>query len=393
VRLTLAAVAAVLGFYSVTFSLAQVIVDTQPELAHQLAPYDGRITAALAASLSGPEASEADRRRADGLARLALRQDPTAVAAVTALGLNAAVRGDTAAARRLFLYSQKLSRRNLPTQLWLIEDAVERGDVPGALKHYDIALRVHPTMSELLFPVLATASSDPAIRAELIRTLAGRPAWGEGFINFVAGNGPDPRSTATLLAGLRRAGVAVPQPAYAGAVNALLAAGQLDRAWAFYASVRPGADRRRSRDPRFTANPEPPSQLDWVPINDGTISSSIQRGEGGGIFDFAAPPSTGGPMLQQLQLLPAGAYRLSGHSSGIDQSANALPYWTLSCKDGEELGRVVVPNSGEAGGNFFGSFTVPAGCPMQTLTLVARPSDVPSGLSGQIDRVLLEPVR
>lgn len=387
VRLALAAAAAVLGYYSVTFSIAQVVVDSDPALAYRLAPYDGRITAAYATSLAGEDATLQDRARADNLAKLALRQDPTAVAAVATLGVNADVRGDKAAARRYFIYAQKLSRRDFRTQLWMIEDAVERGDVPAAVHQYDITLRVFPNLGEILYPVLASASGDPAIRRELVRTLAGKPLWGENFINFVVGNGPDPRSTAALFLGLRRAGVAVPEAARAGAVNALIAAGQNDAAWSYYASVRPGADRRRSRDPRFTAGIDTPSQLDWVPIDEGGLTVSIQAG----VVDFAAPASLGGPMLQQLQLLSPGSYRLTGHSIGIEQVEDARPYWVLGCRGGRELGRVEVPNSTVANGVFSGTFSVPTGCPVQTLVLIARPSDSVSGLSGQLDRVALAP--
>ena len=387
VRIALAAVAAVLGYYSVIFSIAQVVVKNNPELAYRLAPYDGRITAVYATSLAGEDATPQDRARADDLAKLALRQDPTAVAAAATLGVNADLRGDRAAARRYFTYAQKLSRRDLRTQLWMIEDAVQRGDIPAALHQYDITLRVFPNLGKMLYPVLASASGDPAIRTELVKTLAGKPLWGESFINFIAGSGPDPRATAALFLALRRAGVAVPEAAGAGAINALIAAGQADAAWSYYAGIRPGADRRRSRDPRFVGKLETPSQLDWMPVNDGGLTTSIQ----GGIFDFAVPASVGGPLLQQLQLLPPGSYRLTGHSIGIEQTQDARPYWLLSCQGGRELGRVEVPNSNVANGVFSGVFSVPADCPVQTLVLMARPSDAVSGLSGQFDRVELVP--
>lgn len=389
VRLGLAAVAAVLGYYGVTFSLAQVVVKRDPALAYRLASYDGRITAVYATSLAGPEATVKDRARADALAKRALQQDPTAVAAVATLGINADVRGDKAAARRYFAYAQKLSRRDLRTQLFMIEDAVQRNDIPGALHQYDMTLRVFPTLGDMLYPVLASASSDPEIRHELVKTLSGKPAWSDRFIRFIAEKGSDPRSTAALFVGLRRAGVAIPEAAGADVVNALLGSGQGDGAWSYYAKIRPGADRGRSRDPRFVSKLERPSKLDWIPVNDDGLTSSIQ----GGTFDFAAPASVGGPMLQQLQLFPPGSYRLSGHSIGIEQAAGALPYWTLRCQNGRELGRVEVPNSNVANGNFAGTFSVPADCPVQTLVLTARPSDAVSGLSGQFDRAELALVR
>lgn len=388
VRLVLAALAVVLGYYGVTFSIAQALVDRNPSLAYRLAPYDGRITAAYATSLAGEDATPEDRTRADELGKRALRQDSTAVAAAVTLGVNADVRGDKAAARRYFTYAQSLSRRDLRTQLWMIEYAVARGDVPAALHQYDITLRVFPDLEKLLYPVLASASGDPAIRSELAKTLVGKPLWGESFINFVAGHGPDPRSTAALFVELRRAGATVPASARAGVIDALIAKGQTDAAWSYYAAVRAGVDRRRSRDPRFAAGIEPPSRFDWVPLSNGALTAGIQ----GGLFDFAAPASVGGPMLQQLQLFPSGRYRLIGHSTGIEQTEDASPYWMLKCQDGRELGRVNVPNSTTAGGVFTGMFSVPAGCPVQMLVLTARPSDAVAGLSGQFDRIELAPV-
>jgi hypothetical protein len=389
VRLALAGVAVVLGYYSVTFSIAQVVLRRDPALAYRLAPYDGRIIAAYATSLAGPNAMAEDRARVDALAKRALQLDPTAIAAAATLGINADVRGDKTAARRYFSYAQSLSRRDLRTQLFMIEDAVQRNDIPGTLHQYDISLRVFPNLSPMLYPILASASADPEIRRGLVRTLAERPAWSESFVNFVASSSPDPKSTAALFLDLRRAGVPVPETAQAQAVNALIAGGHTDAAWSYYTSIRSRADRRRSRDPRFAASLVAPSQLDWMPINDGGLTTSIQ----GGIFDFAAPASVGGPMLQQLQLLPPGSYRLRGHSVGIEQAAGALPYWVLRCQDGRELGRGEVPNSNVTGGNFTGTFSVPGDCPVQTLVLTARPSDVVSGLSGQLDRLELVPAR
>ena len=99
-------------------------------------------------------------------------------------------------------------------------------------------------------------------------------------------------------------------------------------------------------------------------------------------------------MLQQMQLLRPGAYELVGHSIGLEQPDSVSPYWVLSCRtDGRELGRVRVPRSREARGQFRGEFKVPENCPVQILMLVARPGAATSGTSGQIDYVQLRPVR
>ncbi len=392
VRSMLAIAAAGLGAVSVSHSLAYTMRGAAVEPAHSLAPWDGRITALLSAKLSGPEASAVDRSRADSFARQALRQDPTAVVAVATLGIDAQIRGDTASARQIFSYSNMLSRRDLRTRLWAIEDAVERGDISGALRNYDIALRTSRIAPDLLFPVLITAIADDDIRPALVRTLATRPAWGDQFIAYVSGNGPNARATARLFEALQQRRIVQSEGATAALIARLLSEGHVGDAWRYYSSVNPGVDRRLSRDSKFVANRTTPSSFDWNLVGDSGIAATIQRGERGGIFDFSVPPSLGGPVLEQMQWLPAGSYVLEGHSIEINQPDATLPYWVLRCGEGRELGRVVVPASVRDNGRFVGRFRVPADCPVQHLTLIARATEQMTGTTGQIDSVRLRPV-
>jgi hypothetical protein len=382
---------ALLGYVGVARSTALVMRTDDIVHAHALAPRDGRITALYAQALSGVDATTADRIRADGLARQTLRQDPTAIAAVATLGLDAQIRGDVAGARRLFGYAERLSRRDLRTQIWAIEDAVGRGDVAEALRHYDIALRTSRDASQLLFPIIGSAIVDPPVRAALVGTLAHQPAWASQFVGYAATQGPELQATARLFDDLRRAHVPVSDSASAQLTDRMIGANLLEEAWSYYTTFRPGADRRRARDPEFAGDAETASQFDWrVADNDG-ITASIQRDGRRGIFDFVAAPSTGGAPLQQMQMLPAGTYRLDWRASGMDQVGDARPYWLLACRDGRELGRVV-PASRQASGVFSGRLTVPADCPVQMLSFVVRPSDAAAGTAGQISRVRLVPV-
>lgn len=392
IRAVLVVVAIVFGYFSLARTLAYTIRSEQPERAYTLAPSDARVGGAFSERLSGPDATQSDRRTADRIALSALRRDPVNVSAAATLGLNAQIRGDGRLATRWFDYSQLLSRRDLRTQLWAIENAVARGDVPGALKHYDIALRTSRKASDILFPVLEAALSDGSIRKELIRTLSRKPMWSDVFISHAAENGPDRGAVALLFAGLNRVGVPVADRSRALIVTRLIDANQIDAAWAYYAAVHPGARPDMSRDPRFAATSGDPTAFDWQPVNDAGVSASIQRGDRGGLVDFGAPAGVGGPLLRQMQVLGSGRYALEGHSIGIEQRSGAQPYWVLTCADGRRLGRVDVPNSAQAGGAFAGSFVVPSDCPAQTLSLIAPASDDVAGLSGQIDRVVLRRV-
>lgn len=392
-RAVLAVLAAIIGYASVTASLAAVAVKADPAIAHMLAPWNGHITADLAEQRFTLEPQSGTNSEPARLARLALRQDATAVEALSVLGLQAQLRNDTEQARRLFDYSQALSQRELRPRIWAIEEAVSRGDIAGALEHYDIALRTSRSARDVLFPVLASAIAEPKVRSALVEVMATEPVWGEGFVNYVAASGIDPQAAVRFFSEGQRGALPVDDADRTRVVNALVARGFFDEAWQYYASFRPAAKRHRSRDANFSLITEAPARFDWTAINDSGLSASIQPGGNGGLLDFAASPSTGGTVLRQMQLLPSGTYRLEGHGSGIEQPERSLPYWILTCRDGRELGRVTMPNSAQGNGNFSGRFTVPSDCPVQTLSLVIRPTAEITGVSGQIDRVRLVPVR
>ncbi len=393
VRIGLALLVMLLGVISVAHSVARVVMMADPATAHKFAPGDGKITALLAQQSFASQPDNGDTNStAARLARLALKQDPTTVSAVVTLGLQAQLRGDVVQMNHLLAYSEILSRRDLRTQIWAIELAAMRGNVAEAIKHYDTALRVSTTAPDLLFPVLAAATAEPAVRAELVKVLTKKPIWAALFIRFVADNARDPITVSNLYTQLQQKGMRLSDDATAVAINRLVAAGLFEEAWHYYNSVRPGVDRRQGRDPRFTMSLTTPSVLDWMPANDDSVTTFIEHGAKGGIFEFSIPSGVGGGLLRQQQLLPQGSYRLEGHATGIQQPISSMPYWTISCQNGRELGRVTMSAAGQAQGRFSGAFVVPVGCPVQTLLLTAKPSDTLSGVSGQIDQVRLIPV-
>lgn len=391
VRTALAAICVMAGYASVTHSLGYTMRTGNIDAAHSVSPGDGRLLALLSEKRSAATADDAQRRQSQWLARQALIAEPLSVAAVATLGINAALREDEAAAARILTHSDRLSRRDLRTRLWMIENAAAREDTPETLRHYDIALRTSRVAPELLYPVLARAIDDAAIRRELVRTLATKPVWGASFLESIAPGEVGSLSAARLFAEIRRAGLPVPAQASMTLVGSLANAGHRAEAWNYYATLRTGADRRRSRDPDF-AHDGPVSLFDWnVTPGDPALAGSVQGGDRDGVFDFAAPPGVGGQILQQAQMLPAGSYRLDGVGLNLEQPRGSRPYWSLGCSDGREFGRVEMANAAENGGRFAGRFTVPADCPLQYLRLILRPSNEMAGVSGQVDRVELRP--
>ncbi|OQW43928.1 MAG: hypothetical protein A4S16_05445 [Proteobacteria bacterium SG_bin6] len=393
-RAVVATAVAVAGYLATTNSIATFYAPNDAQLAALFAPGNARILAELSRqSLQQAAQSAADQGEAERLARLALRRDPTAVSAVATLGLLAELKGDLVGARRDFSYAERLSRRDLAAELWLIEDAVRREEVPDALRHYDIALRTQAGANEILFPVLVNASLEPAVAQQLAKRLRLRPAWGDEFFGYLANNTSKPQVTVDLFLTLARQHVPVTEAAQSTLLARLIGAHELEAAWRYFTTIRPGLDRTRSRDPAFTANIAVPTPFDWIPAGDAGISVTVQRGASSGAAVFSAVPSVGGNLLQQVQLLPPGRYRIEGISEGIDQAKHEQPYWLLQCiADGRELGRVIVTNSAEQNGHFGGEIEVDRNCNAQSLILVARPSSALGGLSGMITRIELLPL-
>lgn len=387
VRIALVLFSAVLMYFGMSHSLAQMVVSKSPELAWQLAKWDGRNGAALA-EWRFAQAPLDDTDAITELAQSAIRTDALALPAVVTLGLQTQLRGETAQARRLFEYAQHLSRRDLRTEIWAIENAVVRGDVRAALRHYDIALRTSKAAPGILYPILATAISDASIRPVLVQTLVGRPAWGQSFLSYAAGSSRDPRSVADFFSQLRRAQVPPPPDAMVNVINALIAQGAVDDAWRQYAGIRPRVNRNVSRDPRFATYVVQPSLLDWVLPENSTVTAEIMQDSGGGSFDFAVSSGGGGPLLQQFQLMRPGLYQLKGRSTGITWNAESSLYWVLTCQDGRELGRVSVLHPRNSNESFSGVLLIPENCPIQILTLVGYSVDVRNA-SGRITEIEL----
>lgn len=392
VRGALVLAAAALGLWSVGGSLANALAKVDPARAHALSPGNGMVAARYAEDLFAARPSTDPQGVAAVAARRALLDDPTATDALTVLGFQAQLRGEREKAAAISLYSTELSRRELRPRLWAIEEAVTRGDIAGALRHYDIALRTSRDAGAMLYPTLGAAMAEPRIRAAFVPVLATKPVWKDEFLDHVARRRIAHEGLAALLEEGRATGLTATEDVQVQIVDALILEGKPDRAWRVYQGLRKGSRRDQSRDPAFALAASSRSALDWRAGEDSRLGAAILNDGQSGAIDFAALPDASGVLAQQSQLLAPGRYRFDGRSRGIDQTASAQPYWTLICTDGRELGRVEVPNSAVNGGRFGGGFSVPQGCPVQQLQLVARPSSNVMGVSGQILEARLRPV-
>lgn len=382
-RWTAAGVCFLIGVTSLSATTATVVARVDAQLAAQFAVFEGPITAKAAQEGYAVKPSADADSAAVRQARTTIAGDPTAVGALEVLAFQASLAGDKARSDAIFAHIGRLTRRSFRSQMWAIEDAVNRGDIKGALRHYDLALRTSREAPATLYPTLASALAEPRIREELADIISKRPAWSGTFLAFLAGSSVAPLNSLAFFAELSRRGIEPDEAVKASLVDQLFEKRAFSEAFALYRTFRAGARATNSRDPRFELATPKPAVFDWTLGEISGLSVGIFPAPGGGLVDFALAPNVGATVIQQKQILPPGTYRLSGRMTGIEQPAATRPYWALICEDGRELGRVEIPNSSEQS-SFAGMVVVPQGCMVQTLALVSPPSLGSSSVFGQV---------
>lgn len=317
----------------------------------------------------------------------ALREPISSDALATYAALKGSARVDEL--RRLFGLTERLSRRNTIAQLWLIEDAVAREDISGAILHYDRLMRYSPEMRKVTLPVLVAASGDPAIRNALVPVLKQRPLWSTDFMAQLATSGTDPFAIETLIRALK------PDPSQEMQRRVLelalrrlltLKGYQQAAALANFLEDKPGSMRGVTNG--TFENPHGILPFAWWYRDEGSIRAyqdMVQSGSQGLVVSVASD----GPVnvTQQLVGLAPGRYVFSGKVGGV--AGEARPYFEPLCVDGKKLDRLVLPVSSNAGAPFRFTLEIPnAGCALQWLNLWTPASD---GAQFWLDDIAISP--
>jgi hypothetical protein len=298
---------------SFAVSYAAVMQRKAPAQALALWP-SSEAKAALAAQLLTQPDRDGSYARAGRLAQAALQRDPMSVRAASTLAFFAAEKGNATQAARLLAYSERLSRRDLPTQLALIETKVQANDVVGALVHYDRALRTSKTSEAILVPVLISAVANPAIARPLAPLLAARADWWKPFTLQMIQQDTPPVSSYTLLHPLKLDIRRADERAMAvDAMQRMVGHGRADIAARLYTELRGASVGAfdRIRDGGFRSTDRLPP-FDWDLTNNGDLSATVEArpdGKGNGLF-LVATNGASGRVARQLLMLPPGRYAL-----------------------------------------------------------------------------------
>lgn len=134
------------------------------------------------AILLAPTSFDADLHAAT--ARKSLAIDPLNPRAIRLLAMQERVNGNAAAAMSLLRLSDRLSRRDLLTQLLLIEAlAANQGTrISEVLALYDQTLRVNPEWQERMVPALAQVALAKNARNDLLPYVRNHAPWADGVL-------------------------------------------------------------------------------------------------------------------------------------------------------------------------------------------------------------------
>ena len=385
---------ATIGWLVAAVGAGAVLRNGQPDRALGFAPWDARAAARAAErGLTKGGADPSSLRQAGALARNALSRDATVVPAWRLMGLLEVAAKREGRAAGLFHMSERLSRRDLPTQLWLIEESVKRNDVPDALRHYDIALRTNPRSHDMLMPILVAAAGAPQTASDLGRLLATRPLWAGNFYYRLgqspAATAPDPAHVARMLAIARRGGPFANEGVLRGLLESMVERGAYQPALHLFGTLSGQAARspKTVRNGTFEGTNDF-APMDWDLSGEVDLGAEARAGVGGRGNALVVWASTdrNGVVARQILMLPPGSYRLRYKAGRTQASAPSRLEWRIACAGTEAflLSGPVIPGATAIARET--GFRIPAGCAAQWLSLDIGSTD-PAGSEAWVDDV------
>jgi hypothetical protein len=373
-RLAAIGAAAILTWLSVSVGGASVLRAANPAWALKFSSNDSRALSNLADGLLKEDQSPAAIKKAGELGRRALAGDATNAVALRLVGASAP------AAKQFGIHAlaERVSKRDLATQLWLIEDAVSQDKVDQALVHYDIALRTSTAASPALFPILAQATGDQRLLPQITAMLKRKPDWTTPFLYEAVNSAPDAGALVGIFGSLQSSGYKVEPDLSINLLKRTVRDNRFDLATSAYrlAGGTNAGIGSAVTDGGFTAlgTLQP---FDWALSSDNGLFSdrgASSDSKGGARLEITAEAGAVGDAAKQLLLLKPGKYRLTALVGNIPQQDVARFFWAVGCAGTEDVISLInLPPTPASKTTMAGEFTVPAnGCGAQWLSLAVR---------------------
>ena len=301
----------VAAYWSAAMSIAQIVQSANPELALRMVPQHSSALAAQADGLLLKGAKGLDGQAVARLATASIRAQSLNARALRLAAFSADSQGDAQKASTLMALSNRASRRDWGTQLWLIEEAVRQDNVPLALSHYDIALRTRVESHTTLFPVLTQALNQPEVANGIIPYLNRKPEWLYPFLNYAISKGTEPQNVADMLQRTKNLPNSQKFRALQGALIGKMLGASSPGAIESYASSLKGFDPSILKTAAISKKTvgDDLSPATWSGITAANVTGEFLENATGDLELRAyAAAGTRGEVARKLLLLPPGKY-------------------------------------------------------------------------------------
>jgi hypothetical protein len=363
------------AWLSFIHAVANITWQQNPDMALRFVPDHPLALSRKADELFAEKQDAATLARVEAMAKQSLRGGALNPVAIRLLGYVADIRGNREKARELMLLSHRVSRRDFGTQLWLIEDAVARGDKNQALFHYDIAMRTAPSSYPILFPTLIGALADPDVRKGLVPYVRRAPEWLSGFLIEAMNTGNNPANLADVLV---KSGRLPETEQYRNLSDALLrqlAENEKLPAFRQYFASLPNSNVESLQMValgKATVNLRYPA-AGWQVVDSAAIGGGFSAPDKNGQQKLTAFAGSGerGEMMRKILFLNPGPYRFQANYSAVESSPDAEIRWDLLCLKAAGPSALWFTVDRVKSGRFSNAqkLDIPADCPHQMLTL------------------------
>lgn len=389
-RLGAVALLAWLAYLTVATSIARLSQSVNPQLALEWRPNDARALASAASQgfRSGTPPPNV-LAASEELARRAVAREAILPSAYAVLAQVARFRGQPGRSARLLAYGDRLSRRNLATQILFAEIGGRTGDLEGMLDHLHTVFQVSPEGRVRAVPPIAAATADPRSIVPIAQLLRRDTDWRLPLINSIIARSPSLDNVVKLIGEVERQSGQLPDEQRRLLIDRLIRRKRFELAEPIFRSGR-GRDGNPAVLRLDFDGSARGATYGWHLVQtDATEAAIVPRAGKGGALHFGLFGERRVEFARYLLFLPPGAYSLEASVEVSDRSGGARLGYAITCAtdsrrllDGEAEERDQVKLARR--------FSVPAaGCGAQWLSLSPSHSGAGPRIEGQVSDVTI----
>jgi hypothetical protein len=357
---------------------------------HARTEEENAYVSALNAVMLDPQQSHPAAPATLGAPATRLAQRPLDRGALSQVALEATLSGRNGVARPIMQEVVRRDPRAKAGRIWLMADALRRGDLGTAAGHIERLMAIDPPQSLSYFPILADIAKQRGGERLIAAILARGPLWRTQFLGFLTTRGVAPERIFRLNTGPSGVARVGGEAAQAALIQQFIDRGDYDGAYVAWVNFLPPAALTKVTtvyDGGF-AGLVGPQPFNWS-FNDGEAASvGIDRGHGLHVEYSGAQTAR---LAAQTVLLKPGSYRFEYSAQGTGEVADGGALgWRLLCLPANKpiLDLPITGLTDRVVGRA-ARFTVPEGCNAQLLSLEATLGTFPQSRSLTIAQVAI----